>query len=293
MVTSQIVSIGIGSAHACAVRADGSISCRGSNAQGQSTPPPGVLFSQVVAGGQHTCAQTVDHYDQAKDGVWICWGDNTFGQATAPPGAKFDYVAAGGRHTCGFGSQGLVCWGDNSFGQSTPPSGAFTGNVYSNGIAAGRNHTCASLELLDATGQGQAGQVVCWGDNSRGQATPPADVAQTGASFLAAGGDHTCSGGFGPDDVRCWGDNSSGQSTEPPGFIRLISVASGHSCGMPFGGFRNGEILCWGSDWGDSLSAPPDGPFFQVVAGDFLNCGFPTDQTQPVVCWGQSYEPWF
>jgi hypothetical protein len=285
-VTSPFVSIGIGAGHACGVRADGTISCLGSNARGQASPPPG-LYSAVVAGAQHTCAAVVDHLDQTKDGLWVCWGDNSSSQLVAPP-IHFNEVAAGGRHNCGRGPAGITCWGDDSFGQSTPP--AFPANVFLSELAAGANHTCAAGKVLDSAGA-VTGQpyVKCWGDDSKGQSSPPADAA---GDFLAAGGDHTCASGF-VNAIRCWGDNAQAQSTSPPGVIRTLSVASGHSCGMPFGGYRDGEIFCWGTGWGASRPSPPDGPFLKVVAGDYLNCGFPNDSTQPVVCWGQSDQPWF
>jgi hypothetical protein len=279
VVVSTFESVGIGAAHACAVRRDGTIKCVGSNDKGQATPPPG-LFREVVAGEAHTCGVKMVLDDRAQDGTVVCWGDNTYRQLTVPAGQFFGVLTAGGRHTCATWADKVACWGDNSFGQSTPPAGLSA--VVD--LKAGRNHTCALTRPDPNSGV----HVVCWGDNSRGQSTPPADA--TNVNFLAAGGDHTCASDFG-NYLACWGDNDAGQSKEPVGFIRSLSIASGHSCGMPFDGSE--RVQCWGTDWGTALSTPPTGKFIQVFAGDYLNCAKPSDDKSPLLCWGQTYEPWY
>ena len=55
-----------GSDHSCAVTADGSLECWGSNEFGQSDPPAG-QYSEVSAGSTHTCALNVA-------GEVRCWG---------------------------------------------------------------------------------------------------------------------------------------------------------------------------------------------------------------------------
>ena len=47
-------SIAAGYGHSCAVRTGGTLACWGRNGDGQSTPPAGT-FTQVAAGGYHTC----------------------------------------------------------------------------------------------------------------------------------------------------------------------------------------------------------------------------------------------
>lgn len=275
VVVSPVVSVAIGAAHACAVRRDGTITCVGSNDKGQATPPPG-LFYQVVAGEAHTCGQRMVLEDRTQDMTLVCWGDNTYGQLAAPPG-PFDEFTAGGRHNCGRWIDKVTCWGDNSHGQSTMPPGLSSVGE----VRAGRNHTCAigRASVNDDT------QVLCWGDNSRGQSTPPADARNV--SFLAAGGDHTCAGSL-SNYLACWGDNEAGQSIAPVGFIRGLSVAAGHSCGL-----FDWRIRCWGTDWGTALATPPVGLFNHVFAGDYLNCALPIDAGSPLLCWGQSHEPWY
>jgi Regulator of chromosome condensation (RCC1) repeat len=72
---------------------------------------------------------------------------------------------------------------------------------------AGARHACGSTSDDGPT-------IVCWGDNSFGQASPPAGPL----SYLAAGRNHTCAvkllGGTPQDStwgsLVCWGDNSQG-----------------------------------------------------------------------------------
>ena len=74
-----------------------------------ATPPAGT-FSQVSAGGQHTCGLETD-------ATLACWGANGFGQA-APPAGTFNRVSAGYEHTCALRTSGYwTCWGANSHGQ--------------------------------------------------------------------------------------------------------------------------------------------------------------------------------
>jgi hypothetical protein len=91
------------------------VACWGRDDYGQATPPGGT-FSQVSAGGDHTCGVRTD-------GTLACWGWNYYGQAT-PPAGTFSQVSAGYHHNCAVRTDGtLACWGHNSDGQATPPAG--------------------------------------------------------------------------------------------------------------------------------------------------------------------------
>ena len=65
-------------------------------------------------------------------------------------------------------------------------------------LALGRAHGCS----LDAEISG----VLCWGDNTRGQARVP---ALRSPRFVAAGGDTSCA--LAASGVICWGDDARGQ----------------------------------------------------------------------------------
>lgn len=132
----DVISLSTGGAHACAVLADGNVSCWGSNDEGQlgngvatkaGTPPTQVAglsgAASVHAGLKHTCARI-------KNGTLACWGDNHHYQlangTTEPsttPRAMFGLtgvqeVAVGGDNSCVRLTDGLVkCWGANDVGQ--------------------------------------------------------------------------------------------------------------------------------------------------------------------------------
>ncbi|HSZ82795.1 MAG TPA: RCC1 domain-containing protein [Polyangia bacterium] len=279
-VVSPITAVGIGAAHACFVRANGTIECRGANDRGQATPPRGT-FLNVVAGAYHTCAQPL--VDNAPE-PWVCWGDDSFGQTDAPA-VPFDELTAGARHTCGRLADQITCWGDDSLGQTSVPP---LQNLAAVTIAAGSNHTCAILAPESYTASDR--WIVCWGDDTHGQSTPPEPGTTSQYFRLASGGDHSCVIGF-SRLLTCWGDNAEGQSTAPTGDWTSVSVASGHGCALTLDGTLG--IDCWGTDWGSAAAAPPAGKFGQVFTGDYVNCAIPQDQSEPTLCWGSTYEPWY
>ena len=237
---SRAISIAAGEAHTCAILANGSLTCWGSNASrqlataGADQPDPVLVagVANVVAvatGDAHTCALIAD-------GTVRCWGRGVEGQL-------------------GIGS---------NIGDSVAPV-VVPGlpNVVS--IAAGANHTCALI--VDGTAR-------CWGSNVEGQIgdgtrgannnrnVPTAVNGLTGAVGISAGANHTCA--MTPGVVRCWGDNLSGQlgndtrndSSLPVNVIRtffqgspiplkgmmLVSTGGQHTCALD----TNGGVLCWG-----------------------------------------------
>ena len=226
-----------GREHSCALIADGSVACWGSNARGQlgsgtearrlgmsTVPMPVEGLNRpaiaLTAGAAHTCALL-------DDGCAACWGANDAGQlgdGGADDRARAERVAgktgvlqalaAGDKHTCGVTKAGrIACWGDGSRGQLGDPSSGHRklpalingGPGKTQRIAAGANHTCVGAE---------DNKVWCWGDSGLAVSDSymPAVVEELlfPARKLTAGGGHTCTllaGG----SVACWGSNRSGQ----------------------------------------------------------------------------------
>jgi alpha-tubulin suppressor-like RCC1 family protein len=180
---SDVVGVGAGVAHHCAVHADGSVSCWGWNAAGQlgddttssrASPAPAASYGDVdlvVGTTTTTCARVAT-------GRVTCWGQgellgdgSSVGRRT--PGAPVRGVArviamdGGYRHVCAVADDGRAfCWGDNwtgGLGVETPSerplwpvlAGGLTDAV---AIAAGGSSTCAVRV---------GGGVRCWGDSSQ------------------------------------------------------------------------------------------------------------------------------
>ena len=129
-----VETIGVGAAHACAVRADDSVWCWGKGASGRlgnggvanaynPVEVPDVSASDVAAGGSHTCAALTD-------GTVSCWGAGLDGQLgtggrsseRSPVGVPgltgVESVAAGDAHSCAAAFDGaLHCWGEGAGGR--------------------------------------------------------------------------------------------------------------------------------------------------------------------------------
>ena len=240
--------VAAGRNHTCAVRANGTVSCWGSNDSGQIgdgtsginrlSPVAVSGLSNAVAiaaGDAHTCALMAG-------GTVRCWGLNTSGQlgngtfssSSIPiPVSNLTNVVAiaagggiGNSHTCALLANGTVrCWGANGSGQvgdgttsvRTSPvpvrvHGLFTDfNLFNAvSIAVGEFHSCALLA---------DGNARCWGANGSGQLgngtltpqlTATLVTGLTDVVALAGGNTHTCAL-LVNSMARCWGGNLLGQ----------------------------------------------------------------------------------
>ena len=135
----------------CGANGCGPVKCWGANDKEQSTPPPGVMFTQISAGGFFTCGLKVG-------GKVVCWGDidhpprslemleesmsgdklSEFRQSRRlqelangqnnqmKGGGYYTQVSSGMKHVCAI-TRGMEvqCWGRNDYGESSPPSGSF------------------------------------------------------------------------------------------------------------------------------------------------------------------------
>ena len=183
-----------GNAHACARRVDGSVVCWGDNQYGQAASPSGV-YQQVSAGGDRTCVLGLDDVVVcwgagiampkkaghtftristgslrscgARDDISAisCWDPTTGVDVDTEPGkltetGMFLDVDTGLSHVCA-GNFSVVCWGTDALGQSVAPQGSLMG------VTSGTAHACALGNSFPDQ------RVVCWGDNTYGQANPP------------------------------------------------------------------------------------------------------------------------
>lgn len=251
----EVVAIGAGDHHSCAVLRSGDVRCWGANAGGQlgdgsrsDRSVPAVVGglparATAVAGGrEHSCALLAS-------GQLACWGENASGQlgigggpgrptATLVVGlaGSVREVDLGEAHGCALLQGGSVqCWGAGLAGQlgdggrsnrNTPTAVAgLSGGVLD--VAVGAQHGCAV--------RGDGG-VVCWGANAefgqlgdgslQDQASPVLVPGLGGAArAVAAGGSHSCAV-LTTGAVRCWGRNNLGQlGNGRTAFFELAPVA--------------------------------------------------------------------
>ena len=239
---TDFVDITAGAYHTCARRYNGDTYCWGWNQSGQvgtgeSDPfgqpstggcsgfpcviAPTMIqkFSQVAAGGFHTCG--IDANGRA-----LCWGSGLPGNLGTGSNADewvprfvagtmtFATIAAGNQSTCATNSAGTVyCWGWIQGNANTPT--AIPSSGYRQVAVGGSPHACALWVL------GSIHEIHCWGGNGSGETgqdpayhfpqqlilnTPFASTSY----HVTAGSNFTCvddSGGT----VSCVGSNASGQ----------------------------------------------------------------------------------
>ncbi len=126
-----------------------------------------------------------------------------------------------------------------------------------------------------------AGQVVCWGDNTNGIATPPNSLGQIQqVSMLQY---HACARN--DSQVECWGKNTDQQADVPAdlGATSDITVGGAHTCALQ----TNGAVRCWGNNDYNQLAVPADlGPVVDISSGYNHNCA--VEVNGHVRCWGGS-----
>ena len=140
-------------------------------------------------------------------------------------------------------------------------------------VAVGARHVCAIR---------YDGKVLCFGDNSQGQA-PPEPTAESFKS-IAAGGSHTC--GIRDDDkVVCWGSNEMGQTPKTVPIDTSVALSSGSNgtCAINM----DDKILCWGGGPSDPIAESPSVARYKSVSNSAGRaCGVRSDDM--VVCFGRN-----
>ena len=170
--------------HACALNADGAITCWGTNSFGESnTPtgasppsrsagftraacgrtaasPVGAAFAGVAPDGEFVAVSsgTSEACGIRTDGTISCWGGLPLSGLIAPEG-KFAAVATGDFHACGLRTDATIeCWGYDPDGSTDAPDGQFVA------VSSGSDHSC---------GLRTDGTITCWGNNRDGQTDAP------------------------------------------------------------------------------------------------------------------------
>ncbi len=281
------VAVAGGDYHSVALRHDGTLLAWGYDGDGQTDVPTNTMrFVSIVAGTDHNLVI-------AEDGSLSAWGRNDFGQISIPPDVTTVLsVAAGDNHSLALLPSGLVrVWGDNTYGQTNLPYNLLSGGYwYTNwswwtyppyiistnwfqytplpvlAIAAGRNHNLALI---------YDGTVLGWGDNSFGQASPPAGLANVMA--IAAGSAHSvalCTNGT----VVAWGDNSFGQTNVPVGLSNVVAIAAGDY--HTYARRADGTVVGWGNNDFGQLNVP-GGANWTVYVASGLYHGLALVQQRP------------
>ena len=179
----------------CAVRDDGTVTCRGEDGGfGRTQPPAGLTDAvRVSTGDENACAVR-------EKGELECWGGNDDDQSDPPTGTA-SAVECGSLHCCAirtplqFSSpvDEVACWGKGEEGepdgQADAPEEIRFSALATGGDGTQSGHSCA-VDENDV--------IRCWGNREDGQACPPGDPDCDGIPDLQ--GDN-CPGVFNPDQL--------------------------------------------------------------------------------------------
>lgn len=140
-------------------------------------------------------------------------------------------------------------------------------------IEAGKNHTC---------GIKRDNTVVCWGDNTHGQANAP----QGQFLSISAGGVYSCGINF-ENQLVCWGHAAI--PAAPDGRFTNVSVGDNHACAVTRAVDNANQIICWGLPNNDGRTANQATPYrstwLQISAGSDYNCA---RSGRGLSCWGNN-----
>ncbi|MBK6847195.1 MAG: RCC1 repeat-containing protein [Proteobacteria bacterium] len=274
------VELAAGEHHTCARRTEGRLWCWGANADGQLGD--GTVFAALsprpVAGlrcdcGDGVCSRSESATSCPADcrgqscGDGRCVGTET--SATCPADCadvRFSAVAAGGQQSCAQRLDGTVqCWGQNGYNQLDGSArGVLTSPVVI--TALGTSVTQLAMGSHHACARRADGRLLCWGDNSSGEAgigastgplLAPQLVTALGTNVVgaAAGSFATCAHRS-DGSLWCWGANEVGQVGDGTTTRRLspvlvtalgtsvvqVAAFNAHVCARR----SDGSVWCWG-----------------------------------------------
>ena len=300
------ITLVAGNARTCAIAADSTAWCWGSDAPAGTSSAPDVRPVRAFSGGGFssiatglsiwgepaTCVLTAAGASTC-DGQLDVNGDAIMtlpAEAPLPGGVSLAQASVGRGQVCGRTSTGDgYCWGNFEGGVRGLASISFDtsyANMTPNPIDGGHSWTQLVAGAWHTCGLDQSGAAWCWGADNLGQLGAAAastdsvcgnaplpcskvPVAVDGGhvfTSLSAGGAHTCGVTTG-GDVYCWGSDAEGQ-IGVGGAADLCGGTSHVRCALA----------------PEKVSIPSPAVFTLVSAGEMHTCGL-TDSLQ-AYCWG-------
>ena len=292
---TNAIQVDVGQSHACALLADRTAKCWGSDAVGQLgighpeiTGTGGVI---AKAGATSIAALTLTGAPLVGQSIRIT---GTESSTYFSPGTTITAITGGGpspytltlsKPSLRGGSSLSVSILDTDSTSDRIVPAPVTGLSGITQVSAGYGHSCAVLNT---------GRVYCWGDNSNGQlgrgskisSTFPVEVSGINSAIsVNAGYIHSCAV-LSDGTAKCWGSNVSGQlgdgtsknrtapvsvkTADPNGGdpITLTGIAKvvagyGHSCAL----MVDKTVSCWGSNYFTQLGDPAITDPYTTVAG--------------------------
>lgn len=290
----RLKKIATGDEHSCALDEVGDVYCWGRNNYKQlgvasnvtawsSTPlkilqPEGLKFTEITAGGNHTCGLTSLHKVN-------CWGmgysvndTQILKEILLPNGLDAFSISSGYAHTCSMASNGQAyCWGYNGYGQlgigvfpssyRDPSLVIAPAGVTFKKILAASMYSCAvsNQNLLYCFGEGHVGQL---GNGSTQSSWFPSLVSlPSGATidqFFLSDASTTCAITH-AGETYCWGFASNGalgigpnnasywaipQRVLMPTQYSLSQIGMGYQSAI--GISKEGTPFCWGRYCGET-----------------------------------------
>lgn len=234
------VTVSAGHGHSCGVTRDGTAYCWGDGREGALGDGRGDIqrlpqrvsgstrFADIAAGGDFTCARSVDHQlscwgkSQAVPG----WPEVQRTPVPVPHDGEVRAITVGGRHACTLDAEGRArCWGFNVDGETGTGSGGVDVSMIATPapVATTERFAMMSAGMGFTCGVTTDGAVLCWGSNIDGI---------VGAEAPDRCGDVT--------PIPC--------ATRPvriavPERAKQVSSGTGHACAVTVGG----TVYCWGA----------------------------------------------
>ena len=180
-----------------------------------------------------------------------CWGrwysdvDHT-SQVEAPAGT-FSKVDLAEEQACAIETDGRI----TCFGYFAGPGSSASRPIEGTFIDVATMH-----DEVGGCGVRSDGTIACWGDDTWGQASPPAGTF----TDIAAGRMTVCAINSGAE-LQCWGRGLYGAAEPPDGHYTVIAIGGDTGCAINADG---GQLSCWGAD----LGLPPAVPAAAVAIGD-------------------------